>query len=261
MNRIVIALTVVGVALGTSAAASQQLYRWVDDKGRVEYRDTPPPSAAKKVERRRVGGSSIETSTPPYNVQQATRNFPVTLWNTACGAPCTQAREHLSRRGVPYTEKDPQANMDAFKELTGGLEVPVLYVGKTRLKGYVESDWDAALDIAGYPRTAPPGFKPQQKSPVAAPKGPLPPVKLYTHPECGTPCAAARELLAGRDIRFQEVAVSGQPQIDELHKMSGDTRVPVLVVGEGVTRGFAAPEYNDVLDSAGFPRTRPAGKP
>ena len=32
-------------------------------------------------------------------------------------------------------------------------------IGSRTLKGYVESEWDAALDDAGYPRTAPPGMK------------------------------------------------------------------------------------------------------
>jgi hypothetical protein len=37
--------------------------------------------------------------------------------------------------------------------------VPVLLVGTKQLKGYLESDWDAALDSAGYPKTALPGVK------------------------------------------------------------------------------------------------------
>jgi hypothetical protein len=54
MNRIAFLMALL-LAAGTAQAA--QLYRWVDDKGRVEWRDTPPPASAKKVERRTVGGS------------------------------------------------------------------------------------------------------------------------------------------------------------------------------------------------------------
>jgi hypothetical protein len=77
MNRIVFLIAAVLLAAGTAQAA--QLYRWVDDKGRVEWRDTPPPASAKKVERRSVGDSVIETSGLPYSVQQAVRNAPLTL--------------------------------------------------------------------------------------------------------------------------------------------------------------------------------------
>lgn len=256
MGRIVLGMVLLA-ASGTVLAA--QLYRWVDEKGNVEYRDTPPPASAKKVETRSIGGGAVEeVSALPFSVQLAARNFPVTLWNSSCGAPCDQARAHLARRGVPYTEKDPQNDIEAFKKLTGGLDVPVIYIGTTRIKGYLESEWDSALDIAGYPRTAPPGYKPAAK-PVATTA--TPPVKLYTHPECGAPCNEARSLLAGRGVKYEDIAVREQAEIDELQKVSGDTKVPVLIVGQVVTRGFSPPDYNLVLDAAGFPRSQQADKP
>lgn len=170
MKRIMMLVVVLLAATGTLLAA--QLYRWVDEKGNVEWRDTPPPPHAKKVEQRRIGVSIIQTSGLPYSVQQAVKNFPVTLWVFNCGAPCDQARGHLARRGVPHTEKDPQSDLDNFKKLTGGTEVPVLYVGSNRIKGYLESEWDSQLDAAGYPRTPVAGVKPPAKpapKPVATP--------------------------------------------------------------------------------------------
>ena len=172
MNRIAFLITVLLTA-GTVQAA--QLYRWVDDKGRVEWRDTPPPSSAKKVERRTVGGSVIETSELPFSVQQAARNFPLTLYVTDCGEGCTKARAHLHRRGLPFSERNPQADMEAYKKLTNGnLEVPTLFVGRELLKGYEEGAWDAALDNAGYPRSVA-GARPAPKpAPAAPPKPPAP---------------------------------------------------------------------------------------
>jgi len=256
MKRILLGMFMLAAS---GALVAAQLYRWVDEKGNVEYRDTPPPASAKKVEQRALGGSAVEASSLPFSVQQAARNFPVTLWNSSCGEPCDQARAHLTRRGVPYTEKDPQSDVEAFKKLTGGLEVPVLYVGSNRIKGYLEGEWDSALDIAGYPRTPPPGFKPGAK-PTAAGTG-TPPVKLYTHPQCGAPCNEARSLLAGRGVKFEDITAQEQAEINELQKVSGDTKVPVLLVGQVVTRGFSAPDYNLVLDAAGFPRSQQTAKP
>ena len=248
--RVILTVTAIVLAAPLNAA---QLYRWVDEKGNVEYRDTPPPASAKKVEQLRRSGVAVEApSSLPFSVQQAAKNFPVTLWNSSCGAPCEQARAHLARRGVPHTEKDPQNDIEAFQKLTGGLDVPVLYVGANRIKGYLEGEWDAALDIAGYPRTAPPGFKPAAK-PTA---GARPPVKLFTHPQCGPPCNEARSLLAGRGVKYEDITAQEQAEIDELQKVSGDTKVPVLLVGQVVTRGFSAPDYNLVLDAAGFPRSQ-----
>jgi glutaredoxin len=162
--------------IGAAAALSgtlfaAQLYRWVDEKGNVEFRDTPPPASAnvKKIEQRAGGGGGTASADQlPYAVQVAAKNFPVTLWTSNCGAGCDQAKAHLNRRGVPYTEKDPTLDVDAFEKLTGSNEVPVLYVGRQQIKGYLASTYDEALDSAGYPRSAPPGSKPAAKPTTTA---------------------------------------------------------------------------------------------
>ena len=183
MTRIAALLTLLLAVLMTSIPAqAAQLYRWVDDKGRVEWRDTPPPANAKKVEKRTIGGSVIETSTLPYSVQQAVRNFPVTLYTSNCGEGCDKARAHLVKRGIPFTQKKPEDDVDAYKKLTnGGMEVPLLFVGNDRLRGYEAGAWDATLDIAGYPRQPVPGYTapkpaaaPAAKPPAAPAPAPVP---------------------------------------------------------------------------------------
>lgn len=141
-------------ALSANAA---QLYRWVDSKGNVEWRDTPPPStaAAKQIEQRKMGDNVIGTDEVPYSVQLAAKNHPVTLWINDCGPACNNARAHLNRRGVPYTERNPQSDFDAFRKVSPDANLPLLQVGTTRVTGYLESEWDNTLDYAGYPRTAP----------------------------------------------------------------------------------------------------------
>jgi glutaredoxin len=139
MKRALIGMCTLAVVSGAVVAA--ELYRWVDENGKVEYRDTPPPQSAKKVEQRRFGAN-------------------------------------------------------------------------------------------------------------------LPPVKLYTHPGCGEPCVQAKKLLAGRKVPFQEIAVLEEEDLEELQKVTGASRVPVLMVGSDATHGFSASEYNVALDAAGF---RPVG--
>lgn len=157
-------------SLAAVPASAAQLYRWVDDAGRVEWRDTPPPPTAKKVEQRNIGTSTIQTSGLPYSVQMAVKNFPVTLWANNCGEGCDKARAHLNRRGVPYTEKDP-ADLEAFRKASGGdLGIPLLFVGSTKLRGYLESDWNEALDVAGYPKTALTPVRPAAKPPAVKPE-------------------------------------------------------------------------------------------
>lgn len=154
-----LSVAALALSLATGSLSAAQLYRWVDDKGRVEWRDTPPPSTARNVEQRTVTGNTIDTSAIPFSVQQAMKSHPVTLWAFDCGEHCTNARAHLARRGVPHTERNAQKDFDALQKATGSTEVPVLIVGSVQIKGYLESSWDAALDTAGYPRTPYPGMK------------------------------------------------------------------------------------------------------
>ena len=64
-------LLALAVALSAAPLGAAQLYRWVDETGRVEWRDTAPPPDAKNVEQRNVGTNTIQTSILPYSVQQA----------------------------------------------------------------------------------------------------------------------------------------------------------------------------------------------
>lgn len=161
-------LTLIGLATMAHAA---QVYEWVDEKGVKQYTQQPPPPNIKNVQQKRIGANVVETSGPTYSLQQATTNFPVTLYATDCGDPCAKARAHLAKRGVPYTEKNPQKpeEIENFKKLSGGgMEVPLLVVGELRtLKGYLESDWDAALDQARYPSVSVRGAKPAAAAPAA----------------------------------------------------------------------------------------------
>lgn len=160
------------VLYGFAAMAhAAQIYEWVDEKGAKQYTQQPPPPNIKNVQQKRLQANVVETSGQSYGAQQASKNFPVTLYVTAdCGELCKNARAHLTKRGIPFTEKDPRKpdEIETFKKLTGGaLEVPVLTVGQLRtLKGYLASDWDATLNQAGYPSAAVPGAKPAATPPA-----------------------------------------------------------------------------------------------
>src|SRR5271165_6460042 len=98
-------LTVMAIA---TLAHGAEMYRWVDDKGVVNYTPYPPPANIRKVEQKKLGGNAAaQTSELPYSVQLAIKNFPVSFYATPdCGEPCKIARAHLDKRGIPYTEKN-----------------------------------------------------------------------------------------------------------------------------------------------------------
>ena len=153
-----ISVTILCCLLPLVAGAQQQMFRYIDRDGRVVYTDSAPPPDAKSVQQKKLSGNFIETSEPPYALQIAQQRNPVTLYSGPCGAFCEQARALLNRRGVPYLDVDPSQpeGLQKLKQLTGDQQVPVLEIGSaTLLKGFEEAKWQAALDLAGYPKTPP----------------------------------------------------------------------------------------------------------
>jgi glutaredoxin len=183
-----IALAAIAALLVIAAQAQTNVYRWVDKDGKVHFSDTPPPEDAKNATQRRFGGGAADDSQLPYATQQAMKRNPVTLFTgNDCGDPCARGRNLLNARGVPFSEKNAQANaadQEALKKLIGSLDVPLLVVGESKTRGYEESTWNSALDSAGYPRTRLPGQAPlRQPAPAAAPAPAKAPEPETTEPQ------------------------------------------------------------------------------
>lgn len=157
--RLLVAFSLLAFALSAGA----QLYRWTDDSGKVHYTDTPPPANAKNVQKkgsaRPSGSDAASAGTQSYALQQAVKNFPVTIYTSKdCGNPCQKGLDFLKKRGVPFTEKvvTTQAEVDAVVKLAGAPRVPVLVVGIVVQRDFEAQAWGEALDTAGYPKTGTP---------------------------------------------------------------------------------------------------------
>ena len=78
----------------------------------------------------------------------------MTLYANNCGEACDGGRALLTKRGILFTERNPEtdkAGYDALMKLTGGQQtVPVLSVGSKVLKGFSEGEWQEALTAAGF---------------------------------------------------------------------------------------------------------------
>jgi len=151
------------LAMSLSAQAGE-LYRWVDEKGKVHYGDVPAPVA--DIEKKKFS-DAVPDSDLPYATRRAQQNFPVTLYVADnCTDVCTQARELLAKRGIPFTEKKlvTKDEIDAFKAASGNDMAPALGVGKSYVHGFNDGRWHNELDIAGYPKLAP--YRPRTAPPA-----------------------------------------------------------------------------------------------
>ena len=182
MTTRAVVLVAMSLALASGALCAQQMYKWKDDQGVVHYSDTPPPPKEKKVEVKDFSAPSMTPAVPlPYALAQAVKNNPVTLYTTTQCAPCDEARALLRRRGVPYSEKTVVSNEDQLKlrQVSGDLQIPLLIVGRTKLRGFEPDGWQAALEAARYPETSklPANYTfrpPEPAAPVVA-EAPKPP--------------------------------------------------------------------------------------
>ena len=144
----------IGLTAFSLSLSAAQLYQWKDAQGRTVYSDQPPPPSIKEAQPKVFRGNVIETG-ESYAARTAREKFPVTLYASACGPLCDQARQLLTQRGIPFSNKDPQASTEAeaeLKKLTGRTSVPVLVIGSDKIDGFEAVQWQAALDHAGYPK-------------------------------------------------------------------------------------------------------------
>jgi len=81
------------------------------------------------------------------------------------------------------------------------------------------------------------------------------PVTLYTSKDCGDPCKKGVAHLQKRGVPYTEKVVAKQEEIDELTKLAGAPRVPVMVVGVVVQKDYDAQGWNEALDTAGYPKS------
>jgi len=178
------AIALVLLAATASSQAQAQQYRWVDDSGKAQFGDAPPPGA-KQVSR--IAAATAKPAAPevPFEIADRQKNFPVTLYTSPiCKGPCELARALLNKRGIPFGEAqvwNPET-LEQLKKVSGADTVPVLVVGRSAQNGFDQNRYDSLLDSAGYPAAG--------VYPARAQAAPAPP-EGYEPPPVAEPAAPA----------------------------------------------------------------------
>ena len=137
----------------TSASFAQ--YRYVAPDGTVSYSDAPPAGNASHITVKDLPADAplVAASSLPYALNQASSQFPVTLYTSAGCATCDSLRAYLKQRGVPFAEKTVGSNTDlaVVKRVSGDTALPVLMIGSQKSVGFTQSSVAGMLDDAGYP--------------------------------------------------------------------------------------------------------------
>lgn len=196
----------VGVALLLAgAAASAQVYKWVDAKGVTHYSDTPP--ASKQAEVKAYGGKAATLVPLPYELARAARTAPVTLYTIDKCKACDDGRALLKARGIPFSEKTVTtvADRDKLKEAGSDGRLPLLLVGRSKLLGFQADAWNSALTNAAYPaRSMLPSRYRQPDAVAAAPVAAGPSPEILERETREAARVAEAEAAAARDAEARE---------------------------------------------------------
>jgi len=136
------------------SASAGQIYKWVDESGRVHIGDHPPPSVEARQLKLRI--NTYEGRMPDLSVVRGHKvnkgRQKVVIYTTKRCGYCRKAKAWFRQKGIAYSERDIEASSRARKEFEkmGGRGVPVILVGKQRINGYDESRLRTALKRGGY---------------------------------------------------------------------------------------------------------------
>jgi glutaredoxin len=136
-----------GTLLACDEAPGSQVYRWLDDTGKVHFSDRPPVGDnAGDVEVKSYRGSPEISAVPAESVAAQ-----VTMFSTSWCGYCKRARAYLNKAGIPFVEYDVELDdvgKREYKKLNGR-GVPVILVGNQRMNGFDAPSLEKLLRDAG----------------------------------------------------------------------------------------------------------------
>lgn len=144
-------------ALGAMA----QMYKWVDENGKVHYSDSKPRNDARMQEiKGRISSYSSTPRTPSEPAAQSSqagnaqavgpvaRNGEVVIFTTQSCGYCRMAKQYMKSHRIAYREMkvdQSQAASRLFQQL-GGRGVPLTIIGRDnrqiKVSGFSESQFD-----------------------------------------------------------------------------------------------------------------------
>ena len=132
--------------------ASAGVYKWTDAQGRIQYSDSPPPTAKSTQ-------LKLQSFTGAAQVSQAVgADSGVTILTTEWCGVCKRAKAFFAQNGVPFREWDVEkTEFGAIKfQQLGGSGVPLITVGSKKMAGF-----DASAFMALWKPQSP---SPQEKN-------------------------------------------------------------------------------------------------
>ena len=139
MKKYVLVVPLCLVCLFTSGACVAEIYKWVDENGRVHFGDAPAEN--QNVEQVDLEINTFESVTyEDVEFAEPGSARKVTMYSTSWCGYCKKARKYFDANNIAYVEYDIEKSKSARHayDRLGGKGVPVILVGKKRMNGFSE---------------------------------------------------------------------------------------------------------------------------
>jgi len=146
-------------------AAAEQLYKWVDERGRVTYQSSPPPDDAAEVERPAISTTANDAADEPTEevagevageaAEEAAENeaVSITFFSNPDCISCEDLRAYLQENELDFEEIDIVENTEMAAEMQdkhGHNTVPTIVVGNKAITGGSVDDLVSLLKNSGF---------------------------------------------------------------------------------------------------------------
>lgn len=137
------------------AALSSEIYKWVDDNGRVHYSDKAPTDESSKnieplvLEPKINTIKSVDVTASDFlesaarvreqrEKQKAAKDKRVVMYSTTWCGVCKSARKYFQANNIPFSEYDVETSERGRRDYARlkGRGVPIILVGKKRMNGF-----------------------------------------------------------------------------------------------------------------------------
>ncbi len=133
----------------TSPVTQGDLYKWIDNNGKIHYGDSPPKNAKlKKITGEITSFSSVSVEPFVYDpnlVSKRKKSRSVIMYSTSWCGYCKKAARYFRQKKIPFTEYDIEKNAKAAREYKRlrGKGVPVILIGDRRMNGFSIKTFDS----------------------------------------------------------------------------------------------------------------------
>ena len=134
--------------LALVASAQAEIYRWVDEGGRVHYSSRPSADGQAEDVTTRVQSTGNYVSLEAVDIPVAGNT--VTMFTTTWCNVCKTAKAWLNEKGIAFVELDVEKDEEGkrrYRELNGK-GVPITLIGQQKLIGFSAAKMEQALKQA-----------------------------------------------------------------------------------------------------------------